>query len=169
MPAFPVKPGSAAAPGAAAAGLFAGQQPDQDRGGTSDSSMHVDSPGRTVFRTGAAFHAPVHIRDPRDSPRHGKDSVRANFCTTATADAFLCVIFQGGDILQVHLFHVLPFQATRPAIISPTTTSSPSNAAMAMAGMARRISRLTPEGDVYVVLPVKFIAAKAVSDGSSSR
>lgn len=118
--------------------------------GATDSGINNNRLDRTVEGTGAAFHAAVQINDIRRAGLQLEDGMRTNRQAKPATDARLAIQPQRGDIWQIRkTLHT----ATIP--ISRSVTAKLNRAAIT--GKARLISQRTPEGDVYGVLPVKFI------------
>lgn len=93
--------------------------------------------------------------------------MRADFNTPAACTALIGEIFQGSDVFQMSESHIFsPYILVKtPA----TNAARPRNTDMSIRGTAVLISLTTPERDVTVLAPVKFIARKAEIAGSTNR
>ena len=134
-------------------------QPFRDQsGGAADAGFDRYGVGRAIACAGAAFHAGITIMQPGTTIQQGKDSMRADFHTAATANAAIPVKLERCDIFKVskavHLLFSFSLQANK---VQPHSMAAP-NSAAAIIGRAILISFRTPEGDVKGVLPVKFKA-----------
>ncbi len=122
--------------------------------GTADSLLYGDSFGRAIARTCAALHAGVQIVNPYFLSVPHEDSVRANSKAHTATRAACDIVFQRSYIFQI--FHRItpPKKRTR----SPMTRRSiPPAVVKSISGIAVFISLSTPDREVYVELPVKFI------------
>ncbi len=92
--------------------------------------------------------------------------MRADLSTSSAADTFFGGQRKRRDIFQISMFHSVLLY-TRILFISNNT--SPAINETAISGTAVFISLTTPEKEVYVDEPVKFIAKKADNDGNTSK
>lgn len=125
--------------------------------GAADSRRKPNGVNGAIHGAGSAFHAPVPIRDAGFLPGHIEHGVRTNIDAHAAADACIRIQNQGRNVFQISQFlhdAFSVFQMNGDAIhkIKPRT------AAATWYGKAIRISFSTPDGEVYGVAPVKFMA-----------
>ncbi len=90
----------------------------------------------------------------------------ANFSASSATDTFFGRQTKRCDIFQISVFHSVLLYAYRLFI---NTNTIPAADERAMSGTAIFISLITPEKDVYVDEPVKFIARNADNDGNTSK
>lgn len=125
--------------------------------GAADSGRNPNGVNRAIQGAGPAFHAPVPIRNAGFLPGHIEHGVRTNIDAHAAPDACIRIQNQGRNVFQVSQFlhdAFSPFQMNGDAIhkIKPRTAAATWN------GKVMRISFSTPDGEVYGVAPVKFMA-----------
>ena len=97
---------------------------------------------------------------------HREHGVGADVDAQAAAFALFRVVFQRDDVFQVaqrHRILLSDLGRNAPAIIAPTPRTAPTT----IRGTAALISRTTPESEVIVLDPVKFMARKADNAGKS--
>ena len=110
--------------------------------GAAYAGLDGDGLDRAVAGAGAAFHAGIAVADMHLAVAHGKDLVRADLSAAAATDAALHVELQRRDVFQIaQRWHRSPLYRAIHSV-------SPAAPATRIAGMARRISRRTPESDV---------------------
>lgn len=127
------------------------------RGGAAHSGRNLNGFGRAILGARTTLHARIPVHDVCPLAVHAQHRVRADHGAHATADALGLVELQSGDILEIdqsiherELLQAISLEAIqRPNPVTPATISN---------GKAQRISFLTPERDVYVDAPVKFMA-----------
>lgn len=140
---------------AAAFTAIAAQQAVNNRGGATDAGLNAQGVHGAVFTASAALHAGVAVNDFHAFPIHFKYIVGTDIQAHAAAGAFLRVDRQGCHVLQIN--HASHFHYSPLRISDVTQTASPKIPAEISSGKAYRISFFTPERDVYVEAPVKFM------------
>ncbi len=140
---------------AAAFTAIAPEHAIDDRSGASNTRFNPNGSCRTVFTAGAALHTCITINDFHVFPIHSKYIVGTDIQAHTAAGAFLCVQLQGYDIFQIN--HASHFY-TCLMIKDVTHAATPRIPAPISSGRANRISFFTPDSDVYVEHPVKFMA-----------
>ena len=132
-----------------------------------DAGPDFDRPDGAIAGAGAAFHAAIVVRQAGLAAIHDENAVGTDVRAQSAARAFFGAVFQGGNVFQVMKRHGLtPHPPDKNATAAAARPSPP---AASMTGTAAFISATTPERDVNVDDPVKFIARKAESDGRSRR
>jgi hypothetical protein len=99
---------SAAPIAATTAGIFLSADPaGNDVGCTAHSRCDLDSIGRAIQGTGAAFHAGIPIHQAGSLALHGKYLVGAYHRATTAPDTTVAGVIKGGDSGKIpECFHV---------------------------------------------------------------
>ena len=136
-----------------------------DRPSAAHARPDGDRPERTIHHAGAAFHAPVPVREPGPLSVHHEDRMGADDSAQAAARALLRVVSERDHVLEIlerRRLSPLLQRMKKPAAVATT----PRAAERIINGTAIFISRTTPDSDVKVLDPVKFMARKEDTAGS---
>jgi hypothetical protein len=156
--------------GAVAAGFGAPDLAQDDGGGASDTRIHLDRARLAVESAGAALYTRVPVHYPGSGVLDLKHRVRTNHHAHATARTLLRIELEGCNALKIsqsrHRQH-LPvigraFRSARYKNLDAIHSPIPTIAEAIWSGSASFISFLTPESEVNVVDPVKFMTMNDV-------
>ncbi len=130
---------------AIAARFLAGDPAANDGAGTTDPGVDAQGLAGAVADAGTALHAAVQFDNARQAVLDNKDRVGTDRCAELAADTFFGIQFQGRYPAQIKMFpHNSP--VAQNAAHSHRTRAR--TTAASWAGIARRISFSTPEGEV---------------------
>ena len=123
------------------------------RPGTAYSWSHGDSFRRTVHGTSPTLHAAISVRNFDNSTIEHKYRVTAHMSAQTAASALVTVQLKRNNIFQITKVHFFPHK-----ILPTSKTAPPDTIDKIITGTAMRISFCTPEREVKVLQPVKFMA-----------
>jgi hypothetical protein len=123
------------------------------RPGTAYSWSHGDSFRRTVHGTSPTLHAAISVENFDNSTIERKYRVTAHMSAQTAARTLVTVQLKRNNIFQITKVHFFPHK-----ILPTSKTTPPDTIDKIITGTAMRISFSTPEREVKVLQPVKFMA-----------
>lgn len=138
-----------------AAGFFSTEHLVNDRRCTAGPRVDDHRPLRAIALAGPAFDAGITLSDLDLSIRTPKHLASANGKTDTAAIAYFRVVNKRDNIFEINHGLHSAFYLTKRAIIH---RRRPAPVPPISSGRAKRISFFTPESEVKVDDPVKFIA-----------
>jgi hypothetical protein len=129
--------------------------------GAADSSPHRYGFRRAVLGASAALHTIIPIKDVNTIIVHCQDPVNAYLTTHPTEGALVDIQLQSDNISQILKTHLTPHKS-----LSSISATPPETIDKIITGTAMRISFWTPESEVKVLQPVKFMAKYAAMAGA---
>jgi hypothetical protein len=129
--------------------------------GTAYSWPHGDSFYRTVHGTGPTLHTTISIQNFHNPAIQCKNRVPAHMSAQPAAGALFTVQLKRNYVFQITKIHFAPHKNLPSSNAVPPDTID-----KIITGTAMRISFCTPEREVKVLQPVKFMAKYAVIAGA---